>query len=102
MNSDSIADASMIEDDAGGSAAELLSEDYRQAGFSNRLGFGSKPALIVIDFCEAYLDADSPLYAGVEDARAAGEIVLQACRHTGVDVDGWLERTGRAGSQSPE
>ena len=28
----------------------------------------------------------------VEDARAAGEIVLRACRHTGVDVDGWLKR----------
>ena len=28
----------------------------------------------------------------VEDARAAGEIVLRACQHTGVDVDGWLER----------
>ena len=28
----------------------------------------------------------------VEDARAAGEIVLRACQHTGLDVDGWLER----------
>ena len=26
----------------------------------------------------------------VEDARAAGEIVLRACRHTGMDIDGWL------------
>ena len=26
----------------------------------------------------------------VEDARAAGEIVLQACRHTGLDIDGWV------------
>ena len=25
-----------------------------------------------------------------EDARAAGEIVLHACQHTGVDIDGWL------------
>ena len=86
MNSDSIADASMIEDDAGGSAAELLSEDYRQAGFSNRLGFGSKPALIVIDFCEAYLDADSPLYAGVEDARAACVRLLAAARTAQIPV----------------
>ncbi len=29
----------------------------------------------------------------VEDARAAGEIVLRACLHTGLDIDGWLERT---------
>ena len=27
----------------------------------------------------------------VEDARAAGEIVLRACRHTGIDIGGWLK-----------
>ena len=27
-----------------------------------------------------------------EDARAAGEIVLHACRHTGLDIDDWVER----------
>ena len=31
----------------------------------------------------------------LEDARAAAEIVLFACRHTGLDIDGWLKRTGR-------
>ena len=31
----------------------------------------------------------------MEDARAAAEIVLRACRHTGTDIHGWLERTGR-------
>ena len=28
-----------------------------------------------------------------EDARAAGEIVLRACQHTGLDIDGWLKRS---------
>ena len=28
----------------------------------------------------------------VEDARAAAEIVLLACQHTGVDIHGWLNR----------
>lgn len=27
----------------------------------------------------------------VEDARAAGEILLHACQHTGLDIDGWLD-----------
>lgn len=27
-----------------------------------------------------------------EDARAASEIVLRACQHTGMDIDGWLNR----------
>ena len=37
-----------------------LTEDYRRAGFSNRLGFGEHPALVVVDFCQAYLDEQSP------------------------------------------
>ena len=28
----------------------------------------------------------------VEDARAAGEILLHACQYTAVDIDGWLNR----------
>ena len=28
----------------------------------------------------------------LEDARAAAEIVLHACRHTGLDIDEWLDR----------
>lgn len=28
----------------------------------------------------------------LEDARAAGEIVLRACQQTGVNIDGWLDR----------
>ena len=34
-----------------------------------------------------------------EDARAAAEILLHACRHTGLDVDDWLEQAGY--SRSP-
>ena len=34
-----------------------------------------------------------------EDARAAAEILLHACRHTGLDVDDWLEQAGY--KQSP-
>ena len=59
---------------------EGLLDDYRRAGFNNRLGFGKRPALVVIDFCRAYLDQASPLYAGVEDARASCVRVLNAAR----------------------
>ena len=31
-------------------------------------------------------------HTAVEDARAAGEIVLRACEHAGVDIDGWIRR----------
>jgi nicotinamidase-related amidase len=63
-----------------------LADDYRRAGFNNRLGFGSRPALVVIDFCRAYLDPESPLYAGVETARASCERVLSASRAAGIPV----------------
>ena len=29
----------------------------------------------------------------VEDARTAGEIVIRACQHTGLDINGWLDRS---------
>ena len=32
----------------------------------------------------------------LEDARAAAEVVLHACRETGLDIDGWLERTRKS------
>ena len=70
----------------GRSTGAGLAEDYRRAGFSNRLGFGSRPALVVIDFCQAYLDPTSPLYAGVEDARAACQRVLDAARAADIPV----------------
>ncbi len=67
-------------------AGDGLAEDYRRAGFNNRLGFGERPALVVIDFCRAYLDPRSPLYAGVEDARASCERVLAAARAARIPV----------------
>jgi maleamate amidohydrolase len=36
--------------------------------FDGRLPFGTRPALLIVDFVMAYLDPASPLYAGVEDA----------------------------------
>ena len=63
-----------------------LNDDYRRAGFSNRLGFGASPALIIIDFCDAYLVEDSPLYAGVEDALASTTRILAEARSAGIPV----------------
>ena len=39
--------------------------------FGKRIGFGKTPALIMIDFVEAYFDKACALYAGVEDALAS-------------------------------
>ncbi len=71
---------------AGGMTETDLEADYAQAGFGTRLGFGRHPALVVVDFVQAYLDPDCPLYAGVEDSRAAAERLLGACRAAGIPI----------------
>jgi nicotinamidase-related amidase len=57
-----------------------LDKDYADAGFGFRLPPGRYPALLVIDFVEAYLAPDSPLFAGVEPAREAAARLLNAAR----------------------
>jgi nicotinamidase-related amidase len=34
---------------------------YSQSGFANRMGWGARPALIIIDVCKAYFTEGSPL-----------------------------------------
>jgi maleamate amidohydrolase len=63
-----------------------LADDYEQAGFGGRLGFGQRPAVLVVDICRAYLDEDSPLYAGVEDEVASAGRVVDAARAADVPV----------------
>lgn len=62
-----------------------LRDNYRGA-FSGSLGFGAKPALILVDFVQAYFDRKSPLYAGVEDALASALRVRAAARAARVPV----------------
>lgn len=62
-----------------------LNANYKLA-FGKRLGFGKKPALIMIDFVEAYFDKGCALYAGVEDALASGLRLQAAARSNGVPV----------------
>lgn len=69
-----------------GRQADDLKADYASAGFGGRLGFGRKAALIVVDFCMAYLETDSPLYAGIEEELAVNEKLVAACRDAGVSV----------------
>lgn len=63
-----------------------LTADYAQAGFSGRLGFGERPAVLVVDVVRAYLDRSSPLYAGVEDAVASAARIVGAARAALVPV----------------
>ncbi len=63
-----------------------LSEDYARSGFNQRLGFGARPAVLVVDFVKAYLMKDNPLYAGVEPALAAATTLVEAAREADVPI----------------
>lgn len=65
--------------------SKKLEENYKGA-FDGSLGFGEKPALILVDFVAAYFEPDSPLYAGVESALASALRIRDAARDAGVPV----------------
>ena len=66
--------------------AESLQDNYARGGFGQSMPWGRRPALLVIDFVRAYLVPGSPLYAGVEQARADCETLLRAARRAGIPV----------------
>ncbi len=63
--------------------SDNAAENYANV-YDNRIGFGKKPALILIDFVEAYFDKTCDLYADVEEALASAMRVVDAARETGI------------------
>jgi len=63
---------------------------YSESGFSQRMGWGSRPALIIIDVCKAYFTEQSPLSLLSNPAGAAApdsmRRLLSAARSGGVPV----------------
>ncbi|KAI1261964.1 putative N-carbamoylsarcosine amidase [Xylariaceae sp. FL1019] len=66
------------------------SASYAESGFGNRMGWGERPALLIIDVCKAYWDPASPLsLLGNPEAEAAPDVMrdlLAAARKGGVPV----------------
>jgi len=62
-----------------------LTENYRGA-FDGSLGFGKAPALVLVDFVEAYFDEQSPLYANVGSALSSALRIREAARSAGIPV----------------
>lgn len=61
--------------------------DANYAGvFDNHLTFGKKPALILIDFVEAYFDPNCVLYANVETALASALRLQSVARENNIPV----------------
>jgi maleamate amidohydrolase len=64
--------------------ADLVA-NYAKA-YDNRIGFGKKPALVLVDFVEAYFEPTSPLYAGVDAALASALRIRASARAKGMPV----------------
>ena len=62
-----------------------LAQNYKGA-FGKRIGFGKRPALLMIDFVEAYFDKSCGLYAGAEDTLASALRLQQVARARKVPV----------------
>lgn len=62
-----------------------LAENYRRA-YGNRVGYGRKPALVLVDFAQAYFDEECELYAGVDAALASALRVRAAAHAAGIPV----------------
>ncbi len=63
-----------------------LDHDYSKAGFGGSIEPGARPALLIIDFVQAYLDPDCSLYAGVEEELAEAVKLLGECRQAGIPI----------------
>lgn len=70
-------------------ATEPLSDDIGanySGAFDGSLGFGDNPVLLMIDVCRAYIDPESPLYAGVESSVESMKRLVAAARTADVPV----------------
>ena len=59
--------------------------NYKKA-YDNDIGFGQRPALILVDFVEAYFDESCELYADVDDELASALRIRELAAQKGVPV----------------
>lgn len=62
-----------------------LLENYKKA-YDNKLGYGKNPALILVDFVQAYFDERCELYADVQSELESALRIREAARKAGVMV----------------
>jgi len=56
------------------------------AGFGQRLAWGARPALVLVDFIRAYFQPGAEFYMGSDECLAAAARVLAAARGAGIPV----------------
>ena len=64
---------------------DSLAANYGRA-YDNRIGFGRRPALILVDFVQAYFDRECELYADVQPALDSALRIRIAARRAGIPI----------------
>src|SRR5262245_16522600 len=59
---------------------------YKRRGFAGRVGFGERPALLVVDFINAFTGAGSPLASNLDTEVEATRQVLESARGCHIPV----------------
>ena len=59
---------------------------YRSRGLGSRVGFGSRPAVVVVDYIVGFTDPGSPLAGNFADELRATRSLLNAMRRRGFPV----------------
>ena len=65
---------------------QSVEELYKNITFGTKIGFGTKPALILIDFCYGCTDPDMPIGFDQDEAIANSRIVLEVARAKNIPV----------------
>jgi nicotinamidase-related amidase len=63
-----------------------LRQEFRDKGFGSRVGFGQRPALLVIDLQTGFTDLRSPLAGELDTQVAATNALLEPARAAGIPV----------------
>lgn len=66
--------------------AESLERNYARGAFGKSLGFGTRQALVLIDFAQAYFVPESPLFANCPAVLERARALLDWARERGVPV----------------
>jgi maleamate amidohydrolase len=61
-------------------------EFFRQRGFGQKIGFGERPALIIIDMIKAFTNPDMPLGANLDSQLAATKPLLDVAHERAIPV----------------
>lgn len=68
------------------SSSKSDEEFFRERGFGQKLGFGQRPALVVVDLICGFTDPDMPLGANLDAQVEVSNTLLAACRKANAPI----------------